>query len=187
MNGDGAKVRGIEAAYQGFFDFLPGAWAGLGMEANYTYIDNQGVTNTNLKVASGGAGSETAQPGSAGTVLEVDKLEGLSEHQYNLVGKYEWGPWAARLAYNWRSEYLVTAVDCCVYLPIWQEAAGFLDGSIRYRVSDNLELSLQGSNLLSTETRLFQQVNDSSDGGVLTPNAWLKSDRRVVMGLRFRY
>lgn len=187
MNGDGAKVRGIEAAYQGFFDFLPGAWAGFGVEANYTYIDNQGVTNTNLKVASGGAGSETAQPGSAGTVLEVDKLEGLSEHQYNLVGKYEWGPWAARLAYNWRSEYLVTAVDCCVYLPIWQEAAGFLDGSVRYKVSDNLELSLQGSNLLSTETRLFQQVNDSSEGGVLTPNAWLKSDRRVVMGLRFRY
>ncbi|RZJ46887.1 MAG: TonB-dependent receptor [Brevundimonas sp.] len=187
MNGDGAEVQGLEVAYQRFFDFLPGAWAGLGIQANYTYIDNQGVTNTNLKVASGGSSGETAQPGSAGSVLQVDRLEGLSDHQYNVVGMYEWGPWAARLAYNWRSEYLVTAVDCCVYLPIWQEAAGFLDGSVRFKVNDNLELSLQGSNLLSTETRLFQQVNDSSEGGTLTPNAWLKSDRRVVVGLRYRF
>jgi len=187
MNGEGAEVQGLEVAYQRFFDFLPGAWAGLGMQANYTYIDNQGVTNTNLKVASGGASGETAQPGSAGSVLEVDKLEGLSDHQFNIVGMYEWGPWAARLAYNWRSEYLVTAVDCCVYLPIWQESAGFLDGSVRFKVNDNLELSLQGSNLLSTETRLFQQVNDASDGGTLTPNAWLKSDRRVVLGLRYLF
>jgi iron complex outermembrane recepter protein len=187
MNGGGAEVQGFEVAYQRFFDFLPEPFNGFGIQANYTYIDNQGITNTNLKVASGGADGQTAQPGSAGTVLQVDQLEGLSEHSYNLVGMYEKGPWAARLAYNWRSEFLVTAVDCCVYLPIWQDAAGFLDGSIRYAVNDRLELSIQGSNLLSTETKLYQQVTDSSDGGVLTPNAWLRSDRRLVMGLRFRY
>ena len=81
----------------------------------------------------------------------------------------------------------MTAVDCCVYLPIWQDASGFLDGSVRYAVTDNLELSLQGSNLLSTETKLYQQINDSTAGGTLTPNAWLKSDRRVVVGLRYRF
>jgi outer membrane receptor protein involved in Fe transport len=78
-------------------------------------------------------------------------------------------------------------VDCCVFLPIWQDSAGFLDGSIRYRLNDRLELSLQGSNLLSTETKLYQQVTDADDGGVLTPNAWVKADRRLVLGLRFRY
>ncbi|MFN3668189.1 MAG: TonB-dependent receptor [Brevundimonas sp.] len=187
MNGGGAEVQGFEVAYQRFFDFLPEPFNGFGIQANYTYIDNQGITNTNLKVASGGADGQTAQPGSAGTVLQVDALEGLSEHSFNLVGMYEKGPWAARLAYNWRSDFLVTAVDCCVYLPIWQESAGFLDGSIRYAVNDRLELSIQGSNLLSTETKLYQQVSDSSDGGTLTPNAWLRSDRRVVMGFRFRY
>lgn len=187
MNGDGAEVQGVEVGYQRFFDFLPGPWAGLGVQANYTWIDNQGISNTNLKVATGGAGGETAQPGSNGTVLQVDKLEGLSEHTYNLVGMYERGPWAVRLAYNWRSEFLIAAVDCCVYLPIWQDSAGFLDGSIRYRLNDRLELSLQGSNLLSTETKLYQQVTDADDGGVLTPNAWVKADRRLVLGLRFRY
>ncbi|GAA0197336.1 TonB-dependent receptor [Brevundimonas nasdae] len=187
MNGAGAKVAGFEFAYQQFFDFLPGPWAGLGIQANYTWIDNSGVTNTNVKSVTGGSDGTTAQPGSGGTVLGVDRLEGLSEHQYNLVGMYERGPWAARLAYNWRSDYLVNAVDCCVFLPIWQDDTGFLDGSIRYNLNDRLEISLQGSNLLSTETKLFQQVTDAAQGGTLMPNAWLRSDRRFVLGVRFRY
>lgn len=180
MNGDGAKVAGFEFAYQRFFDFLPGPWAGLGIQANYTWIDNSGV-----KVSS--ARSVNGDDGSGGTVLGVDRLEGLSDHQYNLVGMYERGPWAARLAYNWRSQYLVNAVDCCVYLPIWQDDTGFLDGSIRYNLNDRLEISLQGSNLLSTETKLYQQVTDAAQGGTLMPNAWLRSDRRFVLGVRFRY
>lgn len=187
MNGDGASVQGFEVAYQRFFDFLPAPFDGLGVQANYTFIDNKGITNNNLKVATGGAGGETAQPGSAGTVLQVDSLEGLSEHAYNLVGMYEKGPWAVRLAYNWRSEFLITAVDCCIFLPMWQDSAGFLDGSIRYAVNDRIELSLQASNLLDTETVLRQQVDNASEGGTLRPGSWLHSDRRFVFGARFRY
>src|SRR3546814_16600110 len=48
-------------------------------------------------------------------------LEGISEHSYNLVAMYEKGIVSARVAYNWRSKYLVTAIDCCVGLPIWQK------------------------------------------------------------------
>ncbi|MBC6983416.1 TonB-dependent receptor [Caulobacter sp. 17J80-11] len=187
MNGDGAEMQGFEVAYQRFFDFLPAPFDGLGVQANYTYVDNQGISNANLKPASGGGSGATPQPGSSGTAIQVDKLEGLSEHAYNLVGMYEKGPWAARLAYNWRSEYLVTGVDCCVYLPIWSEDAGYLDASLRYRVNDNIELNFQGSNLLNTETKLHQQVTDSADGGLLKPNGWFRNDRRVVVGIRFKY
>ena len=187
MNGDGAKVQGFEVAYQDFFDFLPGAWSGLGLQANYTYVDNQGITNTNLKPASGGEGGGTAQPGSSGTVLGVDQLEGLSKHSFNIVGMYEKGPWAARVAYNWRSEFLVTAVDCCIYLPIYQDSAGFLDASLRYQFDDRIEFRLEGSNLLDTETVLKQQVNDASEGGLLLPNGWVHADRRLIAGVRFRY
>jgi TonB-dependent receptor len=187
MNGEGAEVLGFEVAYQRFFDFLPAPFNGLGIQANYTFVENNGITNANLKNASGGGSGATAQPGSAGTVIQVDQLEGLSRHAFNLVGMFERGPLAVRVAYNWRSRYLVTAVDCCVYLPIWQESAGFLDASIRFRVSDNLELSIQGSNLLDTQTILKQQVTDSADGGVLAPNAWLHSDRRFVFGARLRF
>ena len=102
---------------------------------------------------------------------------------------YEKGRVNARLAYNWRSKYLVTAVDCCVYLPVWQEGSGFLDASLRYRVNDAIELSLEGSNLLNTKTKLLQQVTDvdSPEGKViLTPNAWFQNDRRFIIGVRWK-
>jgi outer membrane receptor protein involved in Fe transport len=102
---------------------------------------------------------------------------------------YEKGKVSARVAYNWRSKYLVTALDCCVYLPVWQTGAGFLDASIRYRLSDAIELSVEGSNLLNTKTHLLQQVTDTSspEGKViLTPNAWFQNDRRFILGVRWK-
>ncbi len=183
-NGDGGSLKGFEVAYQQFFDFLPGPLSGLGMQANYTYVDNSGIKNGNLKVSSGGASGITAQPGTAETSLQVSSLEGLSKESYNIVGMYEKGPWSARVAYNWRSKWLVTAVDCCIYLPMWEDAAGFMDASIRYRVTNNMELSLQGTNLLNTETVLKQQVNNA---GLLKPGSWFQNDRRVTLGVRLKY
>ena len=187
MNGDGARLAGFEVAYQRFFDFLPGIWSGLGIQANYTYIQNHGITNSNLKVASGGASGATPQPGTNGTALQVSDLEGISKHTFNIVGMYEKGPVALRLAYNWRSSFLVTAVDCCTYLPEYTESQGFMDASIRYRLTDHVELSLEGTNLLNTQTVIKQQVTDSSAGGLLAPGAWFQNDRRFVFGVRFKY
>ncbi|MDB5417901.1 MAG: TonB-dependent receptor [Phenylobacterium sp.] len=184
QNGQGASLQGFEVAYQRFFDFLPGPWDGLGMQANYTFVDNRGISNSNLKVASGGESAQTAQGGTSNTSLPVNSLEGLSRHAFNVVGMYEKGPWAVRAAYNWRSKWLVTSVDCCIYLPMWEDAAGFLDGSVRYRVNDNVELSVQGSNLLNTKTVILQQVNAA---GLLKPGSWFQNDRRIVFGLRLKY
>jgi TonB-dependent receptor len=184
MNGHGGSLQGFEFAFQRFADFLPSPWNGLGLQANFTYVDNQGVKDANLKVASGGTSGATPQAGSSGTSLNVSSLEQLSKRSYNLVGIYEKGPLAVRLAYNWRSRYLVTAVDCCIYLPMWADGAGFLDASIRYRLTPHLELSLQGSNLLNTDTILRQQVNDA---GKLEPGSWFQNDRRLVAGVRLKY
>jgi TonB-dependent receptor len=183
-NGRSASLQGVEFAFQRFADFLPSPWNGLGLQANFTYIQNHGIRDANLKVASGGTSGATVQPGSNNTSLNVSSLEQLSKTSFNLVGMYEKGPLAIRLAYNWRSRYLVTAVDCCIYLPVWADGEGFLDGSIRYRLTPHLELSLQGSNLLSTDTVLRQQVNDS---GKLEPGSWFQNDRRVVAGVRLKY
>ncbi|QNN65150.1 TonB-dependent receptor [Sphingomonas rhizophila] len=188
-NGGGAKIKGFEVAYNRFFDFLPKPLDGLGIQANYTYVKNSGVPNSALTPVGSTGGNQT-NDGNAGTALNPGSLEGLSKHSANLVGLYEKNRLAVRLAYNWRSKYLVTVVDCCVYLPVWQKSAGFLDGSIRYGLSDNIELSFQGSNLLNTKTRLLQQVTDedSPEGRiVLTPNAWFQNDRRLTMGVRVRF
>lgn len=184
VNGKGGSLEGAEVAYQRFFDFLPGPWSGLGVQANFTYVSNEGIKNSNLKVASGGSSPDTTQPGTGNTAFPVGSLEGLSKYAYNLVGMYEYGPWALRAAYNWRSKWLVTAVDCCVYLPMWQKQAGFLDASVRYRISDHVEFSLQGSNLLNTQTILRQQI---TAGGLLSGGSWFQNDRRVTIGVRFKY
>ncbi len=67
-------------------------------------------------------GDGTTVTGQAPDAITTGSLEGLSEQSYNLVGMYEKGPLAIRLAYNWRSEFNVTAIDCCVARPTWQEA-----------------------------------------------------------------
>jgi TonB-dependent receptor len=181
LNGEGAKIDGFELAYQTFFDFLPAPFDGLGIQANYTHINNNGIKNTNVSVV----GDGTTITGQAPDAVEVDVLEGLSDDSYTVIGMYEKGNWSARLAYSWRSEFMVTAVDCCVAVPIWNEDYGQLDGSLRWRVTDSIELGISGSNLTNTETVLRQQVQNASDGGLTLPASWFQNDRRYT--LTFRY
>jgi iron complex outermembrane receptor protein len=184
IQGDGAKISGFEVAFQRYFDFFPAPFDGLGVQANYTYVKNTGIKNQNTTIVSGdGSGGTTGGGISQSQSIQTDSLEGLSKNAYNLIGMYEKGAWAARVAYSWRSQYLVTALDCCVALPVWQEAAGFLDASLRYRVSEKLEVSVQGSNLLNTKTVLLQQVDDD---GLLKDYSWFQNDRRIQLGIRFK-
>jgi TonB-dependent receptor len=192
-NGEGATIKGFEIDYQRFFDFLPGVFSGLGAQANLTYVKNSGVPNANLSpvgtVFGGNLGGGITNAGNAGTALSPGSLEGLSKWTYNLVGMYEKGKVSARLAYNWRSKYLVTAVDCCVYLPVWQDGAGFLDGSIRYRLNNAIELSFEASNILNTRTKLLTQVTDVDSPEkkvILTPNGYFQNDRRFIIGVRWK-
>src|SRR5690606_19545935 len=101
VNGDGAKIAGIELAFTRYFDFLPAPWDGLGIQTNYTYIKNSGVENSNLVLdtVDGSAVAGSSRPGS----FTPGRLEGLSDHQYNVVLMYEKEKFGARLAYNWRS------------------------------------------------------------------------------------
>ncbi|RYD59982.1 MAG: TonB-dependent receptor [Sphingomonadales bacterium] len=180
QNGDGASIKGAEVAFQTFFDFLPGLLSGFGVQANYTYVDNSGIETINLtnETAGGTAGGGVSYDS---TAVKAKALEGISTHSYNLVAMYEKGPVSARVAYNWRSEYLVTAIDCCVGLPIWQGATGYLDASLRIRFIPQAEFIVQASNLLGTDTVLYQQVDNT---GLLKPNAWFKNDRRIQAGIR---
>jgi TonB-dependent receptor len=184
-NGKGAKIDGLEVAYSSFFDFLPGLLSGLGIQANYTYVSNHGIPNSGLSVV----GSPIPTGENGGTGFNTGTLEGISKHTVNLIGMYEKGRVSARLAYNWRSKFLVTPADCCIGLPIWQKPTGYLDGSIRYRVTDQIELSLEAQNILNTKAVLLQQVTDenSPEGKIiLVPESWNEQDRRIILGFRWK-
>lgn len=179
-NGDGAKILGAETAFHTFFDKLPGVLRGLGIEANYTFVHNSGIKTSGLisENASGSAGGGVSYDA---TAVKPDRLEGVSTHTFNIIGLYEREQLSLRLAYNWRSKYLVTAIDCCTGLPIWQDSIGLLDGSIQFRLSPRIELSLEGSNLLGTDTITKQQVDNA---GTLKDYEWLRTDRRIQIGAR---
>jgi TonB-dependent receptor len=179
VNADGAKVQGVELAYQTFFDRLPEPWNGFGIQANVTYVDNQGVSNSGLTIVSGG-GTVTQDTNISFTDLP---LEGFSDKAYNLVLMYEKEQFSARLAYNWRDDYLISQADCCVKLPIWQDAYGQLDASFHYKPSSSWDVFLDVQNLTEQETVLRQQVTND---GLLLPRSWFTNDMRLQLGVRYR-
>lgn len=177
LNGGGAKIYGAEVAYQRYFDFLPEPFDGLGIQTNFTYVENEGVQLQNQSRSDGA------------TTLPVDDIEGLSKYAFNVTGLYEKGGLSIRAAYNWRSRFLINAVDCCTFLPSYQRAAGYLDASIRYALTPNIEVSLQGQNLLNTTTKIEQQLTPAGTGEdvVFAPAGYLQSDRRYIFGLRAKF
>jgi len=179
ITGDGAKLKGIEVAYQQFFDALPEPWNGLGIQTNATYVDNQGITNANLSTVSGGG---TTQQDPLITFTDLP-LEGYSKLTYNLVLMFEQPKWSARLAWNWRDDYLISQSDCCIKLPIWQDAYGQLDGSLHYKPSASWDVFLDAQNLTESETVLRQQVTND---GLLLPRSWFTNDMRLTLGVRYR-
>jgi TonB-dependent receptor len=197
MNGDGASIKGFELAYQSFFDFLPAPFDGFGIQANYTHLHNTGINGAAVKKETAGEDG-SSDPDIGGVKRSADNtflnlpLESLSDDSYNLIGMYEKGAWSARLAYNWRSKFMVTAQDCCTTFPVWQDASGYLDGRVAFRVNEHIELSVEGSNLLSTETKLYQQVDGPTDTypdgkATFLPSSWFKNDRRLTASIRLKY
>ncbi len=91
---DGGSLRGFELAYQTIFDFLPGLLNGLGMQANYTYVKQEGINNANLADAGGLAAGSVGAYGAGVTsvqqpTIDSHRLAGISDHTFNLVGLYE--------------------------------------------------------------------------------------------------
>ena len=173
MNGPNGKVKGFELAYQQFADFLPGGWAGLGVQANYTFVDSSG--GANLAVNS-------LDPNQTTNANEPLPLEGMSKHSFNIAALYEHFGVSARLAYNWRSHYLLTTSAANLNAPTWFEDYGQLDASLIYAINENIKVGVQGTNLLNARTYL--QVGSSD----LHPRySWTDSDRRIAFLVRTRF
>ncbi len=178
-------VQGFELGYQQVYDFLPGFWSGFGIQANYTYIDSQGVPQSTLSNGTNDVG--------AGLQANVDTsllpLQGLSKDNVNFAIFYEKGPISTRLAYNWRSKFLLTVRDVIVpYAPIFNEATGQLDGSFFYNVTDNVKIGLQGVNLLNEVTKTSQVLEVNEDGDALTAGrSWFVNDRRLSLVARVNF
>ena len=175
---DSGKIKGVEFAYQQVFDMLPGLWSGLGVQANYTYIDTSGVPNVgvdNLTPSGNPEGETTVDVSGMG-------LPGLSKDTANLVVFWETDKISTRLAYNYRSEYTLTTRDVIYpFTPIVHGPTGQLDFSFFYTINQAVKLGFQAVNLGNEITKTSSVYTAELDQAA---RSFFTNDRRYSLILR---
>ncbi|MDY6945455.1 MAG: TonB-dependent receptor [Pseudomonadota bacterium] len=119
VNGDKAKVVGVELGLQHFFD------NGFGVRANYTYTDTKAYVDG----------------------VHVGQLENVSESAYSVALMFENERWDAQLAADYSGEY-TELNDAAANLSQNTQPITWVTASLAYKVTDALSVSLEGRNLL---------------------------------------
>jgi TonB-dependent receptor len=203
-------ARGFELAFQQYFDKLPGALSGLGVQANFTFVDSERKLYTPVyqKYCTGGDNAANVNLNmngcdTNGTTFGNLPLENLSRQSYNLALLYDKGP-SRRVAYNWRSKALQGVnvngtkggdatdsnpasptygqTNVAWALPTWSDAYGQLDASMFYKFTDKIQLGLEAQNLTDSTYKQLMQQNIGMMG-----RAWFKTGRRVVAKLSYDF
>lgn len=184
-NTGSGTIRGFELSYTQFYDKLPGLFSDLGMQFNYTYIDQDGLedpnTNPTRAIQFNGAGVPISDNRNTFRQFTGLPLQGYSDQNLNVVGIYENDDLSVRLAYTWRSEYLLTLRESEEFVPAYSKAQGMMDASFFYNINDNFRLGLQINNVLDTDTRTQYQQDQQ---GTLTDAFSFTTDRRYALVLR---
>lgn len=144
-------LKGIEVSGQYFFDFLPGALSGFGVQGAFTLAESE------IK------GDDT---------LTGNPLVGVSKYNYTAGLLYDRSGLSGRLIWTHRSKYLdadntggvqLRPFDPDrlneVYTPVllsYARPAGRLDFSIAYEVTEALRLDVGGTNILRNRTSIYR-------------------------------
>lgn len=159
-----ATIQGFEAGFQHFFTSLPAPFDGLGLQANFTYVDSSTPTTVT------GAGTVTTP------------LTNLSKRSYNIVAIYEKGPLSARLAYNYRADFITGFAYFVNAGLLSQTMLGYadLDASLNYSLNKNIQIAIQGVNLTD---KLRYQVY----GSKLFPSNIYLDGRQLMASVTLRF
>lgn len=181
---DTGTIKGFELSYQQVFTFLPGFLKGLGVQANYTFVDSDGVPQSTLSATDPDVGAGR-QPSIAGDGFP---LQGLSKHTVNITPFLDVGIFSIRASYNWRSRYLLTLRDVIVpYDPIFQLSYGQLDASVAFNINEHFRVGMQGVNLLNSITKTEAAVTGPDGEVTYVPRGWYMNDRRYSIFARFNF
>jgi len=176
-------ISGLELGGRTYFDQLPGWLSGFGIDANFTFIENDSPDSLALDMN--------------GDPLSVP-LIGLSDFSYSTTLLYDRDKLSARLAWTWRDRYLTTTNDSSTTnsysdpytgdgisfaLPLYAAASGRLDGSISYSISDDLNIKLSVQNILNEVAETEMEILDD----VYVNRGWFMTDRRVSLHLGYEF
>ncbi|WP_026010250.1 TonB-dependent receptor [Pseudoxanthomonas sp. GW2] len=168
VNTPGGPLKGVEANFIQPFTFLPGNWANLGVQLNYTFVDSKIQYLTSSGAAS----------------LRTD-LTGLSRHSWNATLFYEGQTFSGRVSATNRDNYLIQVPGTEQGFTSdvhGQNGITYVDASLRYKVSEQIELSLEGINL-TNEPSLQSWVGAASQ----LPLDYSLTGRQYLMGIRYKF
>ncbi len=135
VNGDGGKVTGLELVWAQELTFLPGIFSGLGVEANYTWLDSEG--------------SYPNRP--------ADELPLVNSPDYifNGIVSYTEGPVSVRVSYNKLPKRL-ESVGGREALDVYNAESSVWDLAFKYTINDSTSAFLNVKNLNDTPTLQYQ-------------------------------
>lgn len=173
VNLGSTRLQGAEVQFTSFLDIdgLP-EWAkGFGIQANGTYIDAKGDLQDNF----------------ASTYnYEQQAFPGVSKWAYNVVALYEKPKFSARLAYNYRSDfvsyYSLETFDPIAH-PVIEKGRGQLDFSTSITPVPNITLAFDIVNVLGNP---LQRTRAYDTGDVYTRQV-VYIERSYSLGVRFRF
>lgn len=160
VNSETAKIDGFEVALQHMF-----AESGFGIVVNFTTVSGD-IEYDNFNTNKGeGVENQFALPG-------------LSD-SYNFVGFYDKNGIQARIAYNWRDDFLNATFDGNGERnPVYTEDYGQWDINVSYRVNDDLVVFAEGINIADATQRLYGRHENMVIAAI-------QSGPRYSLGLRY--
>ena len=171
LNGEEAIAYGLEASWQQNLDFLPGFLGYTGLYANYSYSASEAEVS--------------------GRSDDPPRLTDQRPHVVNAGLDYSRGGFSGQISYQWGApsissygdRHRVPEIDpqIRVWYDRYRDAANDLSITLRYRLTDNFRLWLDGSNLLN-----FRSVSYHYDRDLYPHDASL-SGRMVNLGLRYTF
>ena len=147
---DKSDLYGFEVTVQHQFDF------GLGFLASYNWADSnfEFPDPTTVPIRIDGTAGEVP----LADYVQPANIPGYSKHSLNGTVFFESGPFSARLAYKWRSDYFKPfRSDANRYT----EDQGFLDFSASMDLMEGIQLRFQALNILDEPNVFYRPTPDS--------------------------
>ena len=138
INGDGADIKGIEAAVQHDFTFLPAPFDHLGIVANGTFFDGHQNAVYN------------------GVSVRIP-LYNLSKWAANATLYYDTDRWGARISTAYRSRY-ITSAGSNGNIGDGIRATNNVDFQARYNLTPRLKLVVEGINITDQPIEQFTDL-----------------------------
>ncbi|MCJ8318394.1 MAG: TonB-dependent receptor [Colwellia sp.] len=131
-NADAGYMRGIEIGYTQTFSFLPGYFAGLGANVNFSYTESE------IEV-------ESQVPGEDG---ELGPIEGLSPRVLSATVFYDWDDkFSARFSSRYRSAYLSQQIAIGDSQSAYFEEETIFSAQMSYNFTENFQAVISADNI----------------------------------------